>query len=345
MRKVLVGMSGGVDSSTVAALLKQEGYDVYGVNLKFWSKCEKEDDDAKKVCDFLGIPLYNGDYSTVFYENVVTPFINEYISGKTPNPCVMCNPSTKIFALLDFADKMGIDYVATGHYAKIYRDGEKTYLMQGENLRKDQSYFLYALKKEQLKRLLFPIGCYTKEEVREIAESFGIEVSKKPDSQEICFLPDGEIGNFIKEYGKNVPPEGYFIDKDGNPIGIHKGIYNYTIGQRKGLGAFGKPYFVREINAKNNTVTIGDDILSKELITENFSFTGDFECKFPFSAEVKIRSRAPMADALIEKCGEGIKIIFDTPQRAVTPGQSAVLYKEGKVLGGGIIKCTNGQIQ
>ncbi len=345
MRKVLVGMSGGVDSSTVAALLKKDGYEVYGVNLKFWECEEKSDDDAKKICDFLSIPYYSGDYSALFKEKVITPFINEYINGRTPNPCVMCNPTAKVFALCDFADKLGIEYIATGHYAKIYRDGEKTYLMQGENLKKDQSYFLYALKKEQLKRLLFPIGGYTKEEVRKIAEDFGIEVSKKPDSQEICFLPDGEIGKFIKEYGRNVPPEGYFVDTEGNPIGIHKGIYNYTIGQRKGLGAFGKPYFVREIDAKNNTVTIGDDILSKELITENFAFTGDFECDFPFTAKVKIRSRAPMADALIEKCSEGIKIIFDTPQRAVTPGQSAVLYKEGKVLGGGIIKCTNGQIQ
>lgn len=331
-------MSGGVDSSVVAALLKKDGYDVHGVNLKFWCDGEKTDDDAKKMCHFLDIPYYEGDYSSLFREKVVTPFINEYLNGRTPNPCVMCNPAVKIFALLDYADKLGIEYVATGHYAKIIRENDKVFLYQGENLRKDQSYFLYAVKKEQLARLLFPIGSYSKEEVRQMAEDFDIPISQKPDSQEICFLPDGNYGDFIKNNCQDAPPEGYFVDINDNPIGIHKGIYNYTIGQRKGLGAFGKPYFVREINAEKNTVTIGEDVFKDALITENFSFTGDFESEFPIQAEVKIRSRAPLAPATIEKYENGIKVTFSEPQRAVTPGQSAVIYKDGKVLGGGIIK-------
>ena len=338
MKKVLVGVSGGVDSSVVAALLKKEGYEVCGVNLKFWCNGEKNDDDARKICNFLEIPYYEGDYSSLFKEKVVNPFINEYLCGRTPNPCVMCNPAVKIFALLDFADKLGIEYIATGHYAKILREDGKVYLQQGENLRKDQSYFLYGVKKEQLSRLLFPIGGFSKEEVRAMAEEFKIEVSKKPDSQEICFLPDGNYGEFIKNNCENIPPEGYFVDTEGNPIGIHHGIYNYTVGQRKGLGAFGKPYFVREINAEKNTITIGDDALSSELVTENFAFTGDSNFVFPMRAEVKIRSRAPLTPATITEYGSGIKITFDTPQRAVTPGQSAVLYSGNTVLGGGIIK-------
>lgn len=330
-------MSGGVDSSVVAALLKKEGYEVVGVNLKLHT-CESSDEDARKICDFLGIEYHEADYTTVFKENVVAPFINEYLNGRTPNPCVMCNPSSKLYALCDFADKLGIEKVATGHYARIIHEGEKVYLAQGENLRKDQSYFLYAVKKSQLERLLFPIGGYSKDEVREMAESFGISVSKKPDSQEICFLPDGGYGDFIKENALSVPPEGNFVDEEGNILGKHKGIYHYTVGQRKGLGAFGKPYFVRRIDAKNNTVVIGDDVLSTEFETENFSFTGNSEEKFPFCAEVKIRSRAPLTPATVEKCGNGVKVIFNTPQRAVTPGQSAVFYDGEKVIGGGIIK-------
>lgn len=337
MKKVLVGMSGGVDSSVVAALLKKEGYEVVGVNLKLHT-CESSDEDAKKICDFLGIEYHEADYSGIFKERVITPFINEYLLGRTPNPCVMCNPSAKLFALCDFADKLNIEYVATGHYAKIIHEGERVYLAQGENLRKDQSYFLYGVKYNQLKRLLFPIGSYSKEKVREMAEEFGIEVSKKPDSQEICFLPDGGYGDFIKENAPSVPPEGYFVDERGVYLGKHKGIYHYTVGQRKGLGAFGKPYFVRRIDAKNNTVIIGDDVLSSEFETENFSFTGDFEMSFPFRAEVKIRSRAPLTPATVEKSGDGVKVIFDTPQRAVTPGQSAVFYDGEKVIGGGVIK-------
>jgi len=332
-----VGMSGGVDSSTVAALLKKEGYEVVGVNLKLHT-CEKTDDDARKICDFLGVEYHEADYTDIFKEKVITPFINEYLNGRTPNPCVMCNPAAKLFALCDFADKLGIEKVATGHYAKIITEDSKVYLAQGENLRKDQSYFLYGIKHDQLKRLLFPIGNFSKERVREIAEEIGIEISKKPDSQEICFLPNGGYGDFIKENAPSVPPEGYFVDERGVYLGKHRGIYHYTVGQRKGLGAFGKPYFVRRIDAKNNTVIIGEDVISSEFETENFLFTGDSDMKFPFRAEVKIRSRAPLTPATAQKTDNGVKVIFDTPQRAVTPGQSAVFYDGEIVIGGGIIK-------
>jgi len=335
LTSVLVGISGGVDSAVCASLLKKEGYDVHGVNLKFCD--EGSDGDARKICDFLEIPYHEGDYREIFHSKVITPFINEYLKGRTPNPCVMCNPAVKLFSLIDFADKLGIKKIATGHYAKIITEGNSIYLAQGENLKKDQSYFLYGIKYNQLKRLLFPIGSYSKEKVRDMAEEFGIEVSKKPDSQEICFLPDGNYGDFIKENAKNVPPEGYFVDESGNYLGKHKGIYHYTIGQRKGLGAFGKPYFVRKIDAEKNTVTIGDDVLSEGLITENFTFTGDAEREFPFRAEVKIRSRAPLTTATVSKHGNGVKVEFDTPQRAVTPGQSAVFYDGKRVVGGGII--------
>ena len=332
---MLVGISGGVDSAVCTALLKKEGYDVVGVNLNFCG--ESGDADAVKICNFLGIPLHKGDYCDLFKSKVISPFINEYLKGRTPNPCVMCNPAVKLFSLIDTADKLGIEKIATGHYAKIITEGEKVFLAQGENLKKDQSYFLYGVKYDQLKRLLFPIGNYSKEKVRELAEEFGIEVANKPDSQEICFLPDGNYGEFIKENAKNLPPEGYFVDEYGNYLGKHKGIYNYTIGQRKGLGAFGKPYFVRKIDAEKNTVTIGNDVLSESLVTENMVFTGDSKYEFPFRAEVKIRSRAPLAPAVISAHGNGVKIEFDAPQRAVTPGQSAVLYDGGRVIGGGII--------
>ena len=335
MASVLVGISGGVDSAVCAAVLKSEGYDVFGVNLKFFG--ESDDGDARKICDFLEIPFYQGNYCDLFKSKVISPFINEYLKGRTPNPCIMCNPAVKLFSLVDFADKLGIDKIATGHYAKIITEGDKIYLAQGESLKKDQSYFLYGIKYNQLKRLLFPIGGYSKEKVREIAEEFGIEVSKKPDSQEICFLPDGNYGDFIRETAEILPPEGYFIDENGNYLGKHKGIYNYTIGQRKGLGAFGKPYFVRKIDAEKNTVTIGDDVLSGNLVTENLIFTGDAKREIPFRAEVKIRSRAPLTPATISKYGDGVKIHFDTPQRAVTPGQSAVFYDGNRVIGGGII--------
>lgn len=342
MKKVIVGLSGGVDSSVTAALLKRDGYDVTGVSLRLWRDSGTQDNDARSVADSLGINYAEADCEKDFKSLVVDYFVNEYLHGRTPNPCVVCNKKLKLRALLRAADSMGADYIATGHYARTEHTENGVLLKRASYIKKDQSYFLYDMEHDILERLILPLGIYSKDEVRQIAADLGIRVAKKPDSQEICFLPDGDYVSFIEKYATSLPPRGDMLFEDGIKIGKHEGIYRYTIGQRKGLGSFGKPVFVRNIDARNNTVTIGDDLYTNVVFTENFTNTCSLPVSFPIEVTVKIRSRAKEAPAVAEPFGNGLKIIFSEPQRAVTPGQSAVLYKDDVVVGGGIIKSTEG---
>ena len=337
MKKVIVGLSGGVDSSVTAALLKKEGYDVTGVSLRLWRDSGTQDGDARAVADSLGIAYAEADCEKEFKALVVDYFVNEYLHGRTPNPCIVCNRELKLRAILRAADSMGADYIATGHYARTEHTENGALLKKAACAQKDQSYFLYDMGYDILERLILPLGGYSKDEVRQTAAELGIQVAEKPDSQEVCFLPDGDYISFIEKYASSLPPRGDLLFEDGVKIGKHDGVYRYTIGQRKGLGAFGRPVFVREINPESNTVTIGDDLYSKVVFTENFTNTCRLPLSFPMNVTVKIRSRAKEAPAVAERYGNGLKITFSEPQRAVTPGQSAVLYKDDIVAGGGTI--------
>lgn len=357
MKKVMIGMSGGVDSSVAAYLLKKQGYDVIGVTMKLWQDdndnlIELEGgccslsavEDARRVCDKIGIPFYVLNFSDIFKEKVIKPFIDEYLNGRTPNPCIACNKYIKFEDFFNKARQIGCDYVATGHYAKIEKD-EKTgrYLLKKSVTdKKDQTYALYNLTQEQLKHTLLPIGDYEKEKVREIAKEIGIDVHNKPDSQEICFVKDNDYAGYVKKHSPKKIEEGYFIDTKGNILGKHKGIIHYTIGQRKGLGiAFGKPMFVVDIDPVKNTVILGDneDIFKKGLIAKDFNLISIDDIKEPIRVTAKHRYSAKPSPATLSKIDEEhIKVVFDDPQRAITKGQSVVFYDNDVVIGGGIIE-------
>lgn len=354
--KVVVGMSGGVDSSVAAALLKDEGYDVIGVTMQVWP--EKESgaveveggccsqaavEDARRVSEKLGIRYYVMNFKDIFENKVIKYFINDYLAGNTPNPCIECNKSIKFDELLRRAMNLGAEYVATGHYAKIFFDdkSERYLLERSADNKKDQTYALYNLTQFQLMHTLMPLGGYTKEKVRKIAEDLGLPVANKPDSQEICFVPDDNYGGFIEERepGKIMP--GFFKDTKGNILGKHKGIVYYTIGQRKGLGiAFGKPMFVINIIPEENVVVLGEETgVFKDVLTAsklNFIPFDSLEDSIEITA--KIRYSAKEAGAtLIPEGKDLVRVKFYEPQRAITPGQSVVFYKDDIVIGGGII--------
>lgn len=356
-KRVMIGMSGGVDSSVAAYLLKQQGYDVIGVTMKLWQDDEDDDlieneggccslaavEDARKVAEKIGIPFYVLNFSDVFKQKVIEPFIDEYLNGRTPNPCIACNKHIKFDDFFKKARQIGCDYVATGHYAKIEQDEEtgRFLLKKSVTDKKDQTYALYNLTQEQLEHTLLPIGEFEKDRVREIAKEMGMDVHNKPDSQEICFVKDNDYAGYVKKHSKKRIEDGYFVDTNGNVLGKHNGIVNYTIGQRKGLGiAFGKPMFVVDINAKKNTVILGDneDIFSKELIARDVNFIPFDKIEEPIRVQAKIRYSAKPADATVYALRNGkIKIAFDEPQRAITKGQSVVMYDGDTVIGGGII--------
>ena len=355
-KKVMIGMSGGVDSSVAAYLLKKQGYDVIGVTMKLWQDDDDElieneggccslaaVEDARKVAEKIGIPFYVLNFRDVFKEKVIDYFIDEYLNGRTPNPCIACNKHIKFDDFYKKARQIGCDYVATGHYAKIEKDEDtgRYYLKKSVTDKKDQTYALYNMTQEQLEHTLLPIGDYEKDKVREIAKEMGMDVYNKPDSQEICFVKDNDYANYVKKHSNKRIEEGYFVDTKGNVLGKHKGIINYTIGQRKGLGiAFGKPMFVLDINAKKNTVILGsnEDIFNKELIATDVNLISVDEIKEPLRVQAKIRYSAKPADATVYKHGENsIKIVFDQAQRAMTKGQSVVMYDKDIVVGGGII--------
>ena len=355
MKRVLIGLSGGVDSSVAAYLLKQQGYEVTGVTLKMWSQklhkgkiencpLDKAIEDAKAVSDKLGIRHIVLDCQEDFTNYVVRNFADEYKYGRTPNPCIVCNKHIKFGFMLEYAEQNGYDYIATGHYAKIQNNDGTYKLLKSKYDSKDQTYVLYNLTQKQLGKILMPLGEYSKEQIREIAQrEIGMYISEKKDSMEICFIPDSDHISFIKRFSDFEPCGGNFVDTDGNVIGKHSGIINFTIGQRKGLGmTFGKPMFVTKINSDTNTVVLGEkgSEYSDGLYTQGITFIDEKSIIYPINATCKTRYSAKPADCTVEQTENGCKVTFKQPQRAVTPGQSVVFYNGDEVLGGGIIKST-----
>ena len=349
-KKVFVGMSGGVDSSVTAHLLKEQGYEVVGMTMKVFpgNKCnngltESEIivENARKVCKDLGIDFVYVDLIEEFNDKVVKNFINEYVNGRTPNPCVQCNKYIKFDALLKKALELGADYIATGHYSKVNKIDDRYLIYKADDDSKDQSYMFYNLKQHQLKHVLMPCGDYTKPQIREIAKQIGLDVHNKKDSEEICFIPDNDHGNYILKNYKGAIPKGDFVDKEGKILGKHKGLIYYTIGQRKGLGlSLGKPAYVIDIIPSKNQIVIGEEeeIFKRELIAKDFNFIPFEELTGKMKVEAKIRYASKPAPATIELCGENkLKVVFDEPQRAITKGQSVVFYLENLLVGGGII--------
>lgn len=350
-KKVLIGMSGGVDSSVAAALLKEQGYEVVGATMRLWSYSDENVchegccseaavEDARRVCDKLGIEFYVMNFKELFRERVVDYFVDEYKKGRTPNPCIACNQYLKFDAMLKKALAMGFDAIATGHYAKIEQGADGKYILRTADAgKKDQSYVLYQFTQEQLKHTLMPLGDYNKDEVRKKAETLGLNVANKPDSMEICFVEDEDYAEFIRRYSGYEPQPGDILDSRGEVIGRHKGLIYYTIGQRKGLGAYGRPMFVMNIDAEKNTITLGEKGMefSDYLIANDVNFISGERLVEPISAEVRIRYQAAGAKSMIEPFGDGVRVVFETPQRAVTPGQAVVFYEDDRVLGGGTV--------
>ncbi|MGN0316913.1 MAG: tRNA 2-thiouridine(34) synthase MnmA [Lachnospira sp.] len=352
-KTVVVGMSGGVDSSVAAYLLKKQGYDVIGVTMQIWQdeNVEASDngccgisavDDARRVAEQLDIPYYVMNFKKEFKTNVIDYFVDEYTHGRTPNPCIACNRYVKWESLLQRSLEIGADYIATGHYARIVKlDNGRYAIKNSVTAKKDQTYALYNLTQKQLSKTLMPIGDYTKEEVRQIAAQLGITVAHKPDSMDICFVPDNDYAGYIfnnTDY-KSVP--GNFVDVDGNVIGQHRGIIHYTVGQRKGLGiALGKPAFVVAIRPETNEVVIGsnDDVFRTTLYANKLNCMSIPEFTDGLRAKGKIRYSHNGDYCTLRMVGEDtLECTFDTPQRAVTPGQALVLYDGDVVMGGGTI--------
>ena len=349
-------MSGGVDSSVAAFLLKQQGYDVIGVTMQIWQDEDRETqeenggccglsavDDARRVARCLDIPYYVMNFKKEFKEHVMDYFAKEYLQGRTPNPCIACNRYVKWESLLRRSLDIGADYIATGHYARIERLQNGRYAVRNSvTAAKDQTYALYNLTQFQLAHTLMPVGEYRKEEIRKIAQENNLPVAHKPDSQEICFVPDNDYAGFIDEYtGGKVPGCGNFVTKDGEILGQHKGITHYTVGQRKGLGlAMGYPIFVTEIRPESNEVVIGtsEEVFSDTLTCNQLNFMGMEDLKEPRDVIAKIRYSHKGSPCRIERVGEDkIYCKFREPVRAVTPGQAVVFYEGEYVLGGGTI--------
>jgi tRNA-specific 2-thiouridylase len=356
--KVICAMSGGLDSSVAAALLKRSGFDVIGVFMKFWAEPDKSDLigsknrccspetelRARKVAKILKIPFYVFDFSGEFKKKIVDYFLKELKKGNTPNPCVVCNKEIKFGLLLEKALSLGADFVATGHYArkrelKTQNSKVKTYqLLRAKDKEKDQSYFLWMLNQKQLRRILFPIGDYTRKEVENLAKKFKLPVLKAKKSVEICFIKT-TLDDFLRKYLKEKP--GKIIDTQGKVLGEHRGLWFYTIGQRKGIGLAGGPYWILDKNVKENTLIVTKnekDLFKKELICKNVNWISGKEPKLPLKIQAKIRYRHQLTWAVSYKLkAKSYKLVFEKPQRAITPGQSIVFYRGQEVLGGGII--------
>ena len=341
-KRVLLGMSGGVDSAVAAYLLKEKGYDVIGVTMTLCGDNSADILDAKRVAEKVGIEHITVDFSADFKEKVIDSFIKCYKDGGTPNPCVECNKYIKFGKMLELADKMDAYYIATGHYARIEKDENGSpMLKKAKDQSKDQTYMLYNLTEDKLNRILFPLGELSKSEAREIAEREGFVNAHKKDSQDICFVPDGQYAEFIESTTGERFSEGDFVTTDGMTVGRHNGIIRYTVGQRKGLGvAFGHPVFVISKNAEDNTVVLGEneELFSSSLTAHDVNLISRDAFTEPTRVFAKIRyNQTEQPASAVSLFGGGIRIDFDTPQRAVSRGQSVVLYDGDTVVGGGII--------
>jgi tRNA-specific 2-thiouridylase len=365
-KTIAVAMSGGVDSSVVAAMLRAEGHNVVGLTMQLWNqrrlaghdgmpesvqgRCCSLDDvyDARRVAETIGIPYYVVNHEERFEREVVRPFVEEYLSGRTPIPCSLCNNHLKFDQLLIVAQQIGAESLATGHYARVEFDDQigRWLLKRPADVSKDQTYFLFGLTQEQLSRTIFPLGGMTKPQVREIARNHGLALAEKPDSQEICFVPGGDYKKFLDAYlgeqGESLPDTaGELVTTDGRVVGEHAGIHNFTVGQRKGLGvATGSPLYVIQIKGDAHQVVVGnqEDLYSRTLRTHRVNLIATEGLDEPMRVMVKIRHRHPAAPATIERSGaDEILVTFDEAQRAITPGQAAVFYDRDIVVGGGWI--------
>jgi tRNA-specific 2-thiouridylase len=371
--KLAVAMSGGVDSSAAAAILKEQGHELVGFTMQLWnqrrgisvdengdplpSRCCSLDDvyDARRVAEELGFPFYVLNLEREFERDVVQPFVASYLAGETPIPCVSCNSRLKFASLDKLAASLGCDKVATGHYARVeYDEASGRYqLLRGRNLQKDQSYFLWELTQDQLSRAMFPLGEMSKPEVREVAREHSLAVAEKSESQEICFVPDGNYAGFIDRYLESTgsanqkPGEGELVDASGAVVGHHAGIHRYTIGQRRGIGiAAPDPLYVISIDAPGNRVVVGsqDDLLNSEFTAAGVNWIVLDKPAGPVRAEVRMRYRHTPAPATITPIGNNrVRVNFDEPQRAITPGQATVFYRGDEVVGGGWITRTSGE--
>ncbi len=357
MARVVVAMSGGVDSSVAAALLVAAGHEVIGVTLNVWPKLGAEEaverpdaccslnavEDARRVADHLGIPHYVLNFREVFAERVIANFVAEYQRGRTPNPCIRCNEYIKFSALLHRVIGLDCDYIATGHYARVAYDParDRYVLRRAVDAWKDQSYVLYVLTQDLLARTLFPIGDYPKSAVRDLARQFGLPVASKPESQEICFIPDKDYGSFIERYLAEGSRPGPILDREGRELGQHRGIIYYTVGQRRGLGLSGpRPYYVIAIDPVRNAVIVGheEDLYSDELLAEEVNWVSIAPPTAPITVTAKIRYRAPEVPAVVTPRADGtVHVRFARPQKAVTPGQAVVFYQGDELVGGGTI--------
>ncbi len=351
--RVVVAMSGGVDSSVTAALLKERGFEVIGVSMRLWdyteieefdcatqgSCCSPEDiHDARRVAEALDIPFYVMNMEEIFSKEVVDYFVETYMDGKTPNPCIKCNQVLKFEVLMKKALLLGADLIATGHYARIVKDGELYRLLKGVDGRKDQSYFLFTMTQSQLSRTLFPLGDLTKEDVREYARRLRLRTSDKKESQEICFVQDDSYHEFITTRTGDRP--GEIVDTSGRVVGTHQGLFRYTVGQRRGLGLAGGPFYVVEIDTKGNRLVVGreGDLYSHGLTAVDVNWITPPRGQVVEDVTVKIRYRHPGVSSTIYIKENGVYVEFSTPQKAVTPGQAVVFYRGEEVLGGGWIE-------
>ena len=352
--RVIVAMSGGVDSSVAALLLQEQGYEVIGVTLRLWTSerddlsplnrrcCSTEDvEDARRVCQAIGVPHYVLNLEREFQKHVVDYFCQEYERGRTPNPCLACNEKIKFDFLLRKATLLEADYIATGHHARIRLNGNGFRLLKGVDARKDQSYVLFTLTQHELARLLLPVGEYPKERIRRLAAEAGLPVAGKPDSQEICFIPDGDYRRFISGRARAKP--GHMIDTDGNVMGSHPGVQFFTIGQRKGLGLQGntaRPVYVVKIDTETNRVTLGpeEELYRSDLWASRMSFISGETPDGPLEVTTKIRYKASERPATVIPRGAWAEVRFRELQRAVTPGQAVVFYDGDELVGGGIIE-------
>lgn len=355
MTRIVVAMSGGVDSSVAAALLQEEGHEVIGITMQVHPANGPTEEterfggccgvgavvDARRVAHRLGIPHYVANFRDVFARKVIADFCREYSLGRTPNPCIRCNRFVKFEALLRRAQELGADVVATGHYARIDRSNGRYLLKKGADRSKDQTYVLYMMDQEQLGHTLFPVGELTKREVRRIAERLELSVAAKPESQDICFIPDNDYARFVREYtGVDAGP-GHILDREGNVLGEHRGITSYTIGQRKGLGiSSGAPLYVVAIDREANTVTVGgkEEVYATGLVAAALNWVSVEKPEKPLSVRAKIRYLHQEAEAVVTPSGEDeARVVFREPQMAITPGQAIVFYDGDTVVGGGTI--------